>query len=117
MDANIMKTHITPPPYIGFISTLCLFIFFLSLVLLLSFFYLNLRSYGQLFVLVLCFKFVPNVVKDYFLFSPVQRRYEEKEKLRLQRKLAKMTTHRNKLHKSSITSFSNHRFSSSHLPR
>ena len=43
-----------PPPYIGFISTLCLFIFSLSLVLFNSFFNLNLRSYGQLFVLVFC---------------------------------------------------------------
>ena len=41
-----------PHPYIGLIFTLCLSIFSLSLVLLLSFFSLNLRSYGQLFVLV-----------------------------------------------------------------
>ena len=37
-----------PPSYIGFISTICLFIFSLSLVLLLSFFNINLCSYGQL---------------------------------------------------------------------
>ena len=41
-----------PHPYIGLISTLCLSFFSLSLVLLPSFFNLNLRSYGQLFVLV-----------------------------------------------------------------
>ena len=35
----------SPPSFIGLISTLCLSIFSLSLVLLLSFFNLNLRSY------------------------------------------------------------------------
>ena len=49
---SVSRSSYTLLPYIGVISTLCLFIFSLSLVLLLSFFNLNLRSYGQLFVLV-----------------------------------------------------------------
>jgi hypothetical protein len=44
--------------FIGFISTLCLFIFSLSLILRLSFFNLNLSSFGQLFVLVLTLTYI-----------------------------------------------------------
>ena len=47
--------HPHPNPYISLISTLYLSIFSLFLVLLLSFFNPNLRSYGQLFVLVLSY--------------------------------------------------------------
>ena len=48
---SLLLLHLFTHPYISLISTLCLSIFSLSLLLLLSFFNLNLRSYGLLLVL------------------------------------------------------------------